>query len=149
MQLVFQHHLLLDATMILPNLAHGPDFVCFVHDSMIIMLFSLVFIGVGSTSLSYGQSFAEVLGDYCIQKCAETSLLEQPDPVGCDCKPEPGHTTLPTVVFIVRYLKKSPARRAFLYERLSSVLLLDGGGCVQQNLNKFPSRHCRARLPFM
>jgi hypothetical protein len=69
---------------------------------MIIMLFSIVFIGVGSTSLAYGQSFAEVLGDYCIQKCAETGLLGTEDPVGCDCKPEPGHTTLPTVVFIVR-----------------------------------------------
>ena len=68
---------------------------------MIIILFSVIFIGVGTTSLAYGQSFAEVLGDYCIQKCAETRLLEQDDPVGCDCRPEPGNTTLPTVVFVV------------------------------------------------
>ena len=82
---------------------------------MIIMLFSIVFIGVGSTSLAYGQSFAEVLGDYCIQKCAETGLLGTEDPVGCDCKPEPGHTTLPTVVFIVRIPPRPRPRTRVTY----------------------------------
>ena len=76
---------------------------------MLIMLFSLIFIGVGSTSLAYAQSFGSVLKDYCIQKCAESALLKDDDPVGCDCKPEPGRTTLPTQVFLVR---DSPIVRA-------------------------------------
>ena len=76
---------------------------------MLIMLFSLIFIGVGSTSLAYAQSFGSVLKDYCIQKCAESALLKDDDPVGCDCKPEPGRTTLPTQVFLVR---ASPIVRA-------------------------------------
>jgi len=68
---------------------------------MLIMLFSVVFIGVGSTSLAYGQSFQGELQVYCIQKCAESSISKKlTDPVGCDCKPEPGKTTIPTVVFI-------------------------------------------------
>jgi len=69
--------------------------------NMLIMLFSVIFIGVGSTSLAYGQSFEGELQVYCIQKCAESSISKQlTDPVGCDCKPEPGKTTIPTVVFI-------------------------------------------------
>lgn len=69
---------------------------------MLIMLFALVFIGVGATSLAYGQSFANELDVYCIQKCAEYTLSKQPeDPVGCTCRPEPGKTSLPTVVFMV------------------------------------------------
>jgi hypothetical protein len=69
---------------------------------MLILLFSLVFIGVGSTSLAYGQQFGEVLNDYCISKCAEANILNKIDaPVGCTCKPEPGRTTLPTAVFLV------------------------------------------------
>jgi hypothetical protein len=69
---------------------------------MLIMLFSLVFIGVGSTSLAYGKKFGSVLEDYCIQKCAEANILQKLEPpTGCTCKPEPGRTTLPTAVFLV------------------------------------------------
>jgi hypothetical protein len=70
---------------------------------MLILLFSLVFIGVGSTSLTYSQQFGKVLDDYCISKCAEANILNKGEtPVGCTCKPEPGRTTLPTAVFLVR-----------------------------------------------
>jgi hypothetical protein len=68
---------------------------------MLILLFSVVFIGVGASSLAYAQSFAAELEDYCIQKCAESNLLQIEPPVGCECKPEPGHTQLPTAVFFV------------------------------------------------
>ena len=69
---------------------------------MLILLFSLVFIGVGSTSLAYSQQFGSVLANYCNDKCAEAKHLNKIEaPVGCTCNPEPGKTTLPTVVFLV------------------------------------------------
>lgn len=70
--------------------------------NMLILLFAIIFIGVGATTLSYAQSFASELGDYCISKCALTTQPgnEAQDPIGCQCKPGPGSTTLPTVVFM-------------------------------------------------
>ena len=58
----------------------------------------------GSSSLLYAKMFQDELESYCIQKCAEAVMLKLNDPVGCSCAVEPGHTTLPTVVFLVRTL---------------------------------------------
>ena len=62
----------------------------------------------GISCLLYASHFQETIEGYCIQKCAQTALVNQNkpdhlvllDPVGCTCDTEPGHTTLPTVVFI-------------------------------------------------
>ena len=40
----------------------------------------------GAASLAYGQSFGEELETYCVQKCAESSILKKGDAVGCDCR---------------------------------------------------------------
>jgi len=71
--------------------------------SFLLCVIAMVFIGVGSTSLAYGQKFESVLQDYCIQKCAEFKLIEEhrewqqkyfpmdefphtvEPPVGCTC----------------------------------------------------------------
>lgn len=83
--------------------------------NLILFLFSVIFIGVGATSVAYGNSFSNELETYCISKCAEWNIISKttqmqvnagnpkemvPHPVGCDCIPEPGRTTLPTAVFI-------------------------------------------------
>eukprot|EP00277_Geminigera_cryophila_P019638 CAMPEP_0179490948 /NCGR_PEP_ID=MMETSP0799-20121207/65784_1 /TAXON_ID=46947 /ORGANISM="Geminigera cryophila, Strain CCMP2564" /LENGTH=252 /DNA_ID=CAMNT_0021307281 /DNA_START=57 /DNA_END=815 /DNA_ORIENTATION=+ len=68
--------------------------------NMLVIVFAFIFIGVGTASLSYATAFQDGLDSYCIQKCAENKILKMLDPVGCSCDTEPGHTTLPTVVFV-------------------------------------------------
>ncbi len=49
--------------------------------------------------------YQDALSDYCIEKCAETNMMKSADPkiadpAGCKCDRVPGHTTLPTAVFL-------------------------------------------------
>ena len=97
---------------------------------MLILLFAIIFIGVGATTLSYAQSFASELGDYCISKCALTTQPgnEAQDPIGCQCKPGPGSTTLPTVVFMVSFLWR--VLRALRYHDVGECASVPRGGAV-------------------
>mmetsp|Transcript_37768 Transcript_37768/g.88963 ORF Transcript_37768/g.88963 Transcript_37768/m.88963 type:complete len:301 (-) Transcript_37768:856-1758(-) len=64
--------------------------------NLIDFVFCIVFIGVGSVSLIYAQSFAKDTANYCIEQCARTNDAES---VGCNCDNSPATTTIPSLVF--------------------------------------------------
>jgi hypothetical protein len=68
--------------------------------NVLIFIFSLIFIGVGATSLNYVKDFQDALSDYCIKQCVVSKYdVNETGPVGCMCEGDESHTTLPTVVF--------------------------------------------------
>mmetsp|Transcript_40218 Transcript_40218/g.126583 ORF Transcript_40218/g.126583 Transcript_40218/m.126583 type:complete len:111 (+) Transcript_40218:91-423(+) len=60
-----------------------------------IVIFSVIFMGVGSATLQYGKAFASKVEQYCSNECAQSS--EQV--VGCNCESS-SKSTIPMNFFL-------------------------------------------------
>jgi len=63
--------------------------------TILTFIFSVIFVGVGAVSLSYGSAFAEEVNMYCEVQCVKSLEV-----VGCSCDTNPPKSLLPYYFFL-------------------------------------------------